>query len=304
MTAKLKSREAGTLQVRRIVCAQIAAALSALESKRVTDSAIHEARKSIKKARALWRLLQPALSAGSYQHVDTRLRDAGRPLGAARDAKILVSALDAVLKHASGGTAARSVSVFRRGLIQDQSAIRQAVVRGPSGIASSRRLLRRSRKYIESLSIGKHGWAVLGKGLQRVYAGGRRMYHRASADPRAQDLHEWRKQVQYLHHQLAILKPLWKGPIGELAAETADLSERLGEDHDLTVLRARMRAQHTLFASRAQRGRIAAAIIRQRTALQDKAFKLGARIYAEKPRDFSARFGGYWHGWRHPGKCS
>src|ERR1700726_4752620 len=108
MTAKLKGREAGTLGARRIVCTYIADALAALKGERSTDAAIYEARKAIKKARAAWRLLQPALADASFRHANARLPDAGQPLGAARDAKILVAALDALLQQAPGGPAARA----------------------------------------------------------------------------------------------------------------------------------------------------------------------------------------------------
>jgi CHAD domain-containing protein len=296
MTAKLQGRDAGTLEARRIVCTHIAKALAVLKGGRPADSAIHEARRSIKRARAVWRLLQPALPRASYHHANARLRDAGQPLSAARDAKILIVALDGLLKAADGAAAA---SAFRHGLVQDERAIKQAVMREPGGIALSRQALRRAYQYIKECSVGKRGWTVLGKGLQRVYGRGRRLYHRAQAQRRAEDLHEWRQQVKYLHHELAVLKPLWKGPIGKLAGEASELSERLGDDHDLAVLRTRVLGQQDEFASPAQQTRIVALIDHRRAELQDRAFMLGARIYEERPGDFCARFGGYWHEWRH-----
>ena len=124
------------------------------------------------------------------------------------------------------------------------------------------------------------------------------MYHKARANRRAEHLHEWRKQVKYLHHQFAALKPLWPGPIGELASATAELSELLGDDHDLFVLCTRILAQRGAFDSAAQQGRMIAAIERKRADLQNTAFMFAARIYEETPADFIARFGGYWHEWR------
>jgi CHAD domain-containing protein len=293
---KLKRHEAGTTGARRIVCDHIAAAIKALDGNRTTDAMIHEARKSIKKARAVWRLLQSALPAAHFRHANAQLRDAGRPLGAARDARILVAALDALVKDMPGGTDA----TFRRGLTEEEGAIKQDVLRGPRGIALSRQLLRRVHEYIENRSVGKQGWAVVGNGLKRAYGQGRRSFHQARARRRAAELHEWRKQVKYLHHQLAILKPLWKGPIGELTDQTGDLSERLGDDHDLAVLRRKVLAPQARLASRAQQAKILAALDRRRRALQEDALRLGARIFEEKATDFARRFGGYWRLWRHP----
>jgi CHAD domain-containing protein len=298
VAAKLQGRAAGTLEARRIVCKEILKAQGALGGKRLTDSAIHGARKSIKRARAVWRLLRHAFPAATYRQANARLRDAGRPLGAARDAKILVVALDKVFKGRGGLAEASALKTLRHGLIQNGSAIKHAVMLEPAGITLSRRALRSTYQRIKDCPIGERGWSVLGKGLRRTYARGRRMYHKARADRHAEHLHEWRKQVKYLHHQFAALKPLWPGPIGELASATGELSERLGDDHDLFVLCTRILAQSGAFDSAAQQGRMIAAIERERADLQNTAFMFAARIYEEKPADFIARFGGYWYEWR------
>jgi CHAD domain-containing protein len=298
VAAKLQGREAGTLEARRIVSREILKARTALGGKKPSDSAIHDARKSITKARAVWRLLRRALPAAAYRQANTRLRDAGRPLGAARDAKILVVALDKLFKGRSGLAGTSAIKEFRHGLVQNGSAIKHAVMLEPTGIMLSRRALRSTDQRVKDCSIDKHGWSVLGKGLRRTYARGRRSYHKALADRRVERLHEWRKQVKYLHHQFSTLKPLWRAPIGELASATGTLSKRLGDDHDLAVLCRRILAQTGAFHSAAQQARLIAAIERERAYLQNAAFMLGARIYGEKPADFIARFGGYWHEWR------
>lgn len=125
------------------------------------------------------------------------------------------------------------------------------------------------------------------------------MYHRARGERRMEDLHEWRKQAKYLHHQLTVLKPLWKGPIGKLSGEAANLADRLGDDHDLAVLRGQISGPQTAIAPDEQR-RVVKLIEHERRRLQNAAFMLGARIYEEKTADFFARFGGYWQEWRHP----
>jgi CHAD domain-containing protein len=298
MATKLQGREAGTREAWRIVYQEIAKARVAINGKRPSDTAIHGARKSIKKARALWRLLQRALPAANYRQTNTCLRDAGRPLGTARDAKILVAALDRVLKEDGRLASARAVKAFRRGLIQNANSVKRTVKLEQKGIALSRRALRRAYQQTKDFSIGKRGWSILGHGLQGTYARGRRSYHKARSDRDMRHLHEWRKQVKYLHHQFGALKPLWRGPIGKLGDATGELSELLGDDHDLAVLRARVAAQREEFSSSNQQARILAVIDRRRRDLENSAFVLGARVYEEKPVDFAARFGGYWHEWR------
>jgi CHAD domain-containing protein len=298
MTVKLRNREPGTLEARRIVDEHIGAALLALNGRRPSDRSIHSARKSIRKARAVWRLLQQALPRATYRYLNKQLRAAGQPLGAARDAAILVVTLDRLLKTRGGAAAASTVKVFRRALVQSRNTVKHDVMAAPTGLALTRRTLGSAHQRIEDCSLEKRGWSVLGKGMRRVYGRGRRMYRRARSDRCAAHLHGWRKQVKYLHHELAYLRPLWRGPIRKLADATDELSERLGVDHDLAILRAQVITHNRTFSSAAQQAEIIAAIEREREHLQSAAFMLGARIYAQKPADFSTRCGEYWHEWR------
>jgi len=55
------------------------------------DAAVHDARKRLKKARAALRLARPVLGERRFARDNERLRDAGRPLGAVRDAAMLIA---------------------------------------------------------------------------------------------------------------------------------------------------------------------------------------------------------------------
>jgi CHAD domain-containing protein len=298
MPAELQRRAAGTREALRIVGQEIAKARAALKGRSLSDSSIHRARRSIKKARAVWRLLRAALPRAIYRPTNTQLRDADRPLGAARDAKILIVALDRVLKMGRGPAAAHPVQRFRRTLMQNGNAIKRDVLLRVSGVKLARRALTTAYQRVRSAPVGRRNWSVLGKGLKRVYRHGRRLQRKVQFDRRAACLHAWRKQVKYLRHQLTVLKPLWRGPIGKFAHEADRLSECLGEDHDLVVLRAQVLANRDTFSTALQRTQILAAIDRSRADLQRTAIMLGALIYEEKPTQFAARFGDYWREWR------
>ena len=62
----------------------------------VPDENIHTARKSLKKARAVLRLLRDGMSDDVYQAENSGLRDAGRVLSPIRDARSLIDAFDSL----------------------------------------------------------------------------------------------------------------------------------------------------------------------------------------------------------------
>src|SRR5262249_2675480 len=95
MASRLKRGEAGTRGVRRLLRKELGKALEALQgADPLPDEAVHAARKALKRARALLRLLRDALGSRVYRRENARLRDAARPLTAVRDARILVDVFD------------------------------------------------------------------------------------------------------------------------------------------------------------------------------------------------------------------
>ena len=294
MTAELQSSEPGTQGMRRIARAQIKNAVEALGGRVISDKRVHEARKELKKARATLRLLRPVLGRTVYARENTTLRDAARPLSRIRDGKVLLDSLDLVMRRF--GAVARAVPTdgLRRVLQRERTHARKEATL----LVTQRQSLQKAQERAARWAVGDHGWSVVGAGLARVYSKGRKALRRAEKDRTPTNLHEWRKQVKYLWHQLQALQPLWPGPVGELADQAHQLSGYLGDDHDLSLLRSRVLCNKESFPAASSRGALLALIDRLSTELRDKAVVLGRRLYEEKPSAFEARFGGYWHDWQ------
>ena len=109
--------------------------------------------------------------------------------------------------------------------------------------------------------------------------------------------HEWRKQVKYLRYELAMLEPLWPALIDTMTDQAHQLTDYLGEDHDLTVLREIAVNPRGELPDRASEA-LLALIERRQDELRQKATRLGARLFEEKPKRFRARLGDYWRQWR------
>jgi CHAD domain-containing protein len=184
---------------------------------------------------------------------------------------------------------------FRRVLRQEQLQARRTVT--AALIARQRRALREASQRIDRAPMKGDDWQVLGGGLERIYRGARKAMSVATRSRDSADLHEWRKQVKYLWHELQILRPAWPGVLGELADQVHKLADHLGDDHDLAVLRQKITAHAAAFQT-SDRDALLAVIDRRRQQLEDKAARLGARIFEEKPRRFTARITNYWHVWR------
>ena len=92
--------------LRDVLERDVLAALEKLQARRGID--VHTARKRIKHARAVVRLLLYALSEASYRRLNLGLRDAARPLAQTRDTEVLLATIASFFSSSSapvdGGT--------------------------------------------------------------------------------------------------------------------------------------------------------------------------------------------------------
>lgn len=266
----------------RVARGRIDHALDELRGK--TDStpeeAVHEARKDMKKLRALLRLARGELGEDVYARENACFRDAARELAGTRDADVMLETLDALaLPSGLGGELRKAIQAERDGAPPDG---RVAAAR------SAAAMLREARKRVDEWPLERDTFDALGEGLERTYRRGRRALRAAQEEPTAEALHDWRKRVKDLWYHQTLLRDLWP-PVMRAAGDDAhELSDRLGDDHDIVVLAAWVRGHLETDPE------FSVAVIRRRGELQDGAFALGARLYAEKPSAYRRRLERLW----------
>ncbi|CAN5670860.1 MAG: CHAD domain-containing protein [Actinomycetota bacterium] len=275
--------------IRRMVASQLDAAIAGLSGTGDdTDDGktVHEARKSCKRVRATLRLGRKALGSDCYGWANTEVRDAARTLSRARDAAVLATAFDQLLAEAGRP---RSFAAVRRRLNTAASA--EAGHEGDA-LAEAATRLGGVRDSMAQWPRNADGWKALGSGLQRIYGKGRKAMTAAVADPSDEALHDWRKTTKYLWHALELLRPAWPGTLKPLAKQAHELSDLLGDDHDLAVLTTVLQTGGGLPPT------LRRLIEQRRAELQRDAVSLGQRLYAESPQDFTRRIGAVHRLWR------
>jgi CHAD domain-containing protein len=273
---------------RRVVLKETAKAVAGLTDHwPVSDEAIHDARKRLKKARAALRLARGALRAREFGRQNEAFRDAARPLSAVRDARILLEAFDELARRAPPRER-RDFAAVRSVLVADPIRARRRVLPDRDALQTVLNPLRRGSRLAKDWRPGG-GWPALRPGFRRIYRAGREALTAARARPTAEHLHEWRKQAKYLWHALEILQPIRPAAIAKRAKQAHRLSDLLGEDHDLAVLRRRLERARGRIGPKALETAIRR-IEPRRRRLVAEAMNLGARIYAERPREYVKHF--------------
>ncbi len=256
--------------------------------------AVHEARKHLKKARALLRLVRPALGGKAYRRENDALRDAGLALSGTRDADVLVQTAEALAEHAAGQLPADTFEQLGAALAAE-AADGRAGEGGAPQLAAVIETLRAAELRVEAWPLGDTGWEQVLEGVARAYARGRDAFADARAEPTPELLHAWRKRAKDLWYHQRLLAPAWPGVLGAQAEEAHVLSELLGDDHDLAVLAARLAdgAAPLTPAVDAERAALLALVEHRSGELRTAAAQLGRRVYAESPKACSRRLARY-----------
>jgi CHAD domain-containing protein len=298
MPTALKQGEPAMHGARRVLFDHIDRAIRTLQRHSLADEAVHEARKEMKRTRAGLRLLREALGETTYRRLNRSVRDAARPLTPIRDAKVLHDALENVLQQGGRSSQERPPEV-RQVLQQERRLTREKISDKDLKAIATR--LREVKRHLQRLPASRLHHAHTDAALERAYRKAYKAFALASREPGNEHLHEWRKQVKYHYQQLEFVQPLKPKRLGATIRQAHRLADHLGDDHDLALLHEKI-ALHATEAQSSLGTAATDALIKElkrlRAKLQRKAYRLGEKLYADKPKRVARQVGEYVDAWR------
>lgn len=296
MSYTLITDESLTEAVRRVAAEQLDAAIDDLAVEITNDPAraIHDARKRCKKVRGLVRAVRPSLGKRVYQVANDTARDAARELSDLRDATAMVETFRLAVEHGgldeddeSVGPAIESVE---RMLTERQLAAEAQLDVDHPRVERAREMLMGMRATSSTWDLDADGWVAIAGGARKTYKRGRRALSVAADAPTGQNFHEWRKRVKYTWYHLRLVDDMAPAVLAPLTDAFHDLSDALGDAHDMVVLTDTLA---TIDDGPDQRP-VEQLLGGLRSTLEHRALALGARLYAESKSAFVDRLGAYW----------
>jgi CHAD domain-containing protein len=262
-------------------------------------ASIHEARKDLKKLRSVLRLVRGPLGDEAYRRENIRFRNAGRMLSGPRDAQIKLDTLAALEERFGGSFPDREVTPLATALERERQELtdRSAGDNGGGSVATAARQIEEGRDAISDWELDGEELDLIADGLKRSYRRGRNRFSDTRELASPETVHEWRKRVKDLWYHLRLVRDARPSKLGEAADEAHDLSDLLGDHHDLTVLREDTMQRAGLLDRDVLIDFVMLVEQRQRE-LVDSATSLAKTVYADKPKKFVSRIGGYWADWR------
>ncbi len=262
-------------EVRRVASDELSQAIEFLSSKELDlDTAVHEARKRIKRLRALLRLVRGELGS-KFDDVNAELRSIAGRLASAREAAATLEAIDR-LKAEKGDRLPEDAFAAARATFSGRTPSRSSL---GDLLETSVEHLNEVATTIEDAELDGNGFGLLKAGFRRTYRSARRRLHRAERSHTAEAFHELRKAVKAHQHHLHFLEEAWPELLSRRREALSDLSELLGQHHDLSLLVPELRE-----AGHAELAELAA----ERSAeLERDIVQRARRLLAEPARHFT-----------------
>jgi CHAD domain-containing protein len=277
------AREAGTEQIDRVLTQF---------SSGGKGNAVHESRKAIKRLRALLRLIKPGMTKAAFRRDEARLKEIARLLSGVRDMQAMIETAAKLEAYDPAVGAGPVGAAIKARLEQECGGAEKRLKGGATG--RTRKLLAEARKAFAGLTLDHDDFTVIARTLESDYRKARRGFASAYRLGKDEAFHEWRKHVQRHWRQLVLVAPSWSKALRPQVALARDLAEILGEDHDLSVLANRVRANAKQLGPAPQVRAYLELCRRRQAELRNMAEPLAARLLAEKPSSLAARLTAYW----------
>ncbi len=273
----------------RILRKEIADARTLLQSPQPDSTAwrnaIHDARRALRRARALLRLLPADLD---VQLLAPRLREAGHALSPLRDAHALLETLSTVAHQRPDmlGTAHATLLAWLT------RSVRVGEQAHGESVHHADQLLKSIAYELDTCDI-HCSVEQLWDGARHSAARAAKAARRARAHPNEHNLHRWRRRAREHVLQLEFLADCWPAVMATQIAEHKRLVKMLGHLRDLSLLQSRVQRLRRERLGRLSRRALIERLRLARAEQLSQAMALGALVHAERPRSLIARIASY-----------
>jgi CHAD domain-containing protein len=294
MAFRLEHRRSARRELRRLVRKELDDAIERLNSAEPDESAVHDARTSIKKVRALVRLAREALGS-SFGRQNARLRDGAHRLSALRDVDATAETLRALRGHyASVVTEAMIARVLRA----QRAPAARVEGHAATDLTRTRRLLERARASLPERFDAIEGFDVVRNGVEEGYRRASRAFADLKSATDAAHFHVWRRRVKDHWYHVRLFERLH--PAARRRAVQLDrLGTLLGDEHNLTILRTLLLDRSAQIGHARTVAILLGCIVKYQTRLRTRALTVGRRLFVAKPADIGDDITQWWRAGAH-----
>lgn len=296
MSYRIEHHESTREGIRRIAHEQIDKAVDELSDSRLDfHEKVHQARKRCKKLRGLIRLVRPGMES-TYQQENEWFRDTARPMSDIRDGEAMLETYDRLMKHFGHRVDRRAFAPIRQNLEERRDRIAGRRRDACDLVEQTTERLLEAKQRVDRWPLDDWAMDAVEAGLKKTYRRGRKAMADVLDDPTDESHHAWRKRVKYYRYHTRLMRRAWSPVMKSLWKQVRQLSNLLGQDHDLAVMRDLIGREPGSFGDPERRKRLLAFIAQRQSDYRTEAYRLGARVYADQPKRLARRMRQWWQG--------
>jgi len=293
MSFQLKRGKPVARELSRIVAKELETAIDQLGRRQSVDraEAVHEARKSVKKTRAILRLLKQN-PGDDYGVLGGRLRSMAHQLSSLRDLDASAEMMNALRDHYPRIVTRSMSRAVQRGLLTRTRAT-MARVDPDRLLPRVAREIKRSRTRVERQVRRGTQASAIRTGVRRGYRRARKAMACVRTHPENPPFHTWRRRVKDHWYHMRLLE----GRTGRAQVRIRRLKQLetwLGDDHNLVMLRATILEAPTRFGDERMTAVVLGCVAKYQTMLRRRALKSGRQLFASAPSAFGTQVDRWW----------
>jgi len=243
------------------------------------NAAIHTARVTFKKIRTIIRLVRYELGRERYKQENRLFREAGLMLANARDSFVKQQTLRRIAISADVLLEVECYLPKSDYDLEQSEKVQQVVT-----------WLEKAYDSVDEWTFQGQSHNQVTRSSRELYKHGKKRLQKAIDSYDDEDFHEWRKAAKHLYYFIKLMTPINPDMLMPYDRELSLLSEYIGNDHDLAILKKDLKKS-------TESGRVMEKLLVQieieQTELKTNAVILGRKIYAEKPDEFINRIESY-----------
>ena len=293
MSFQLRRGKPVARELSHMVAKEFETAIDELGRRKGVDraEAVHEARKCVKKTRAVLRLLKQNLG-DNYGVLAGRLRHMAHQLSSLRDADAGPEMMNALRDHYPRIVTRSMSRAVQRGLLARKRAT-MARVDPDRLLPRVAREIKRSGTQVQRRIRGAAQAGAIRTGIKRGYRRARKALACVRTHPENPPFHTWRRRVKDHWYHMRLLE----GRTGRAHVRIRRLKQLetwLGDDHNLVMLRATILEAPARFGDERMTAVVLGCVARYQTTLRRRALKSGRQLFASTPSAFRTQIDRWW----------
>jgi len=289
MAFRFDLNQSATRNLRRIATTQVEKTIAELSDGDLDRVAtVHQARKRCKKIRGLLRLVRPSIG-DTYDDENIHFRAAARKLSVVRDADAFKEAFERFRGDEGQSLDSEILDSIASRLDENAQSVARDEVDMDLRVAEFVADMQAALDRIPSWRCTNRDTKAVSGGFVKTYRRGYEAMAKAADIPSDENLHEWRKRVKYHWYHVRLVRDHWKRKFKKRAKRLKQLSDVLGDDHDLAVLRQFVIEEPSATPSPKAMFELVQALDCRRHRLQHEARQLEKPLYVESPRSWKQR---------------